>query len=109
MAERIVQTAGRDTLGNFAPNFAHYNDDILFGENWNDEALDVKTRCMLTVTAIMAQGLVTDALKHHIMNAKANGVTKEEMASLITHAAFYAGWPKAWATFGLAKDVYGEA
>ena len=109
MAERIVQTAGRDALGNFAPNFAHYNDDILFGENWNDEALDVKTRCMLTVTAIMAQGLVTDALKHHIMNAKANGVTKEEMASLITHAAFYAGWPKAWATFGLAKDVYGEA
>ena len=78
-------------------------------KSWNDEALDVKTRCMLTVTAIMAQGLVTDALKHHIMNAKANGVTKEEMASLITHAAFYAGWPKAWATFGLAKDVYGEA
>lgn len=109
MSEKIVQTAGRDALGEFAPNFAHYNDDILFGENWNDEALDVKTRCMLTVTAIMAQGLVTDALKHHIMNAKANGVTKEEMAALITHTAFYAGWPKAWATFGLAKEVYGEA
>lgn len=109
MSEKIVQTAGRDALGEFAPNFAHYNDDILFGENWNDEALDVKTRCMLTVTAIMAQGLVTDALKHHIMNAKVNGVTKEEMAALITHTAFYAGWPKAWATFGLAKEVYGEA
>lgn len=109
MTEKIVQTAGRDALGEFAPNFAHYNDDILFGENWNDEALDVKTRCMLTITAIMAQGLVTDALKHHIMNAKANGVTEEEMAALITHTAFYAGWPKAWATFGLAKEVYGEA
>ncbi len=109
MSEKIVQTAGRDALGEFAPNFAHYNDDILFGENWNDEALDTKTRCMLTVTAIMAQGLVTDALKHHIMNAKANGVTKEEMAALITHAAFYSGWPKAWATFNLAKEVYGEA
>lgn len=109
MAERIVQTAGRDALGEFAPNFAHYNDDVLFGENWNDEALDTKTRCMLTVTAIMAQGLVSDALKHHIMNAKANGVTKEEMAALITHTAFYAGWPKAWATFNLAKEVYGEA
>lgn len=109
MAERIVQTAGRDALGEFAPNFAHYNDDVLFGENWNDEALDTKTRCMLTVTAIMAQGLVSDALKHHIMNAKANGVTKEEIAALITHTAFYAGWPKAWATFNLAKEVYGEA
>ena len=108
MAEIIVQTAGRDALGEFAPNFAHYNDDVLFGENWNDEALDTKTRCMLTVTAIMAQGLVSDALKHHIMNAKANGVTKEEMAALITHAAFYSGWPKAWATFNLAKEVYGE-
>ena len=109
MAEKIVQTAGRYALGEFAPNFAHYNDDILFGENWNDEALDTKTRCMLTVTAIMAQGLISDALKHHIMNAKANGVTKEEMAALITHTAFYAGWPKAWATFNLAKEVYGEA
>ena len=109
MSEKIVQTAGRDALGEFAPNFAHYNDDILFGENWNDEALDTKTRCMLTVTAIMAQGLVTDALKHHIMNAKTNGVTKEEMAALITHTAFYSGWPKAWATFNLAKEVYGEA
>ena len=108
MAEKIVQTAGRNALGEFAPNFAHYNDDILFGENWNDEALDTKTRCMLTVTAIMAQGLVSDALKHHIMNAKANGVTKEEIAALITHTAFYSGWPKAWATFNLAKEVYGE-
>ena len=51
MTEKIVQTAGRDALGEFAPNFAHYNDDILFGENWNDEALDVKTRCMLTITS----------------------------------------------------------
>ena len=67
MAEKIVQTAGRDALGDFAPEFAHYNDDILFGENWNNQDIDVKTRCMLTVTAIMAQGLVGDALKHHIM------------------------------------------
>ena len=108
MAEKIVQTAGRDALGTFAPEFAHYNDDVLFGENWNNEDIDVKTRCMLTVTAIMAQGLVGDALKHHIMNAKNNGVTQKEMAALITHVAFYAGWPKAWAVFTLAKEVYGE-
>ena len=108
MAEKIVQTAGRDALGTFAPEFAHYNDDVLFGENWNNQDIDVKTRCMLTVTAIMAQGLVGDALKHHIMNAKKNGVTQKEMAALITHVAFYAGWPKAWAVFSLAKEVYGE-
>ena len=108
MAEKIVQTAGRDALGEFAPAFAHYNDDILFGENWNDPSIDVKTRCIITVVAIMAQGLVTDALKHHIMNAKAHGVTREEMAGIITHTAYYSGWPKAWAVFNLAKQVYGE-
>ena len=89
MAEKIVQTAGREVLGDFAPEFAHYNDDVLFGENWNNQDIDVKTRCMLTVTAIMAQGLVGDALKHHIMNAKNHGVTQKEMAALITHVAFY--------------------
>ena len=73
-----------------------------------DQDIDVKTRCMLTVTAIMAQGLVGDALKHHIMNAKNHGVSQKEMAALITHVAFYAGWPKAWAVFNLAKEVYGE-
>ena len=108
MAEKIIQTAGRDALGKFAPEFAHYNDDVLFGENWNNQDIDVKTRCMLTVTAIMAQGIVGDALKHHIMNAKNHGVTQKEMAALITHVAFYAGWPKAWAVFNLAKEVYEE-
>ena len=109
MTEKIVQTAGRDALGEFAPNFAHYNDDILFGENWNDEALDTKTRCMITVVALMSQGITDSSIKYHIANAKNHGVTKEEMAALITHTAFYAGWPKAWATFNLAKEVYGEA
>lgn len=97
MAEKIVQTAGRDVLGTFATEFAHYNDDVLFGENWNNNDIDVKTRCMHTDTAIMVQGLVGGALKHHIMNAKNHGVTQKEMVALITHVAFYAGWPKAWA------------
>ena len=88
---KIVQTAGRDRLGEFAPAFAHYNDDILFGENWNDEALDVKTRSLLTVVALMAQGITDSSLLHHIQNVKRNGVTKEEIAGAITHVAFYAG------------------
>ena len=106
MAEKIVQTAGRQALGEFAPEFAHFNDDVLFGENWNNEDLDLKTRSLITVIALMAQGLTDNSLKYHIMNAKAHGVTQKEMAAAITHTAFYAGWPKAWATFNLAKEVY---
>lgn len=108
MSEKIVQTAGRDALGAFAPEFAHYNDDILFGENWNNEDIDLKTRSIITVVALMSQGITDSSLKFHIMNAKNHGVTQKEMASIITHTAFYAGWPKGWAVFNLAKEVYGE-
>lgn len=104
----IVQTAGRNTLGEFAPEFAHFNDDVLFGENWNNEDIDLKTRCIITVVALMAQGITDSSLKYHIENAKANGVTRKEFAAVVTHVAFYAGWPKAWAVFNLAKEVYGE-
>ena len=106
MSERIVQTAGRDVLGEFAPEFAHFNDDILFGENWNNGDLDLKTRSLITVVALMAQGITDSSLKYHIMNAKNHGVSQKEMATAITHTAFYAGWPKAWAVFNLAKEVY---
>ena len=105
---KIVQTAGRDALGEFAPQFAHFNDDVLFGENWNNEDLDLKTRCMLTVTTLMAQGLTDSALVYHLQNAKAHGVTRAEIAALVTHVAFYAGWPKAWAVFNMAKDVWND-
>ena len=105
---KIVQTAGRDALGEFAPQFAHFNDDVLFGENWNNEDLDLKTRCMLTVTTLMAQGLTDSALVYHLQNAKAHGVTRAEIAALITHVAFYAGWPKAWAVFNMAKGVWND-
>ena len=106
--EKIVQTAGRDALGDFAPEFAHFNDDVLFGENWNNGDIDLKTRSLLTVVALMAQGITDSSLSFHIANAKAHGVTQEEMAAAITHVAFYAGWPKAWAAFNLAKEIYGE-
>ena len=106
MAEKIVQTAGRDQLGDFAPEFAHFNDDVLFGENWNNEDIDLKTRSIITVVALMAQGLTDISFKHHLENAKKNGVTQKEIAAVITHAAFYSGWPKAWAAFRMTKEVY---
>ena len=104
--KRITQTAGRVQLGNFAPEFAHFNDDILFGENWNNQDIDLKTRSIITVVSLMSQGVVDSSLKYHLETAKKNGVTKPEIAAIITHNAFYAGWPKAWAVFNLAKEVW---
>lgn len=108
MAEKIVQTAGRDQLGEFAPAFAHLNDDVLFGEVWNEEALSVKTKCVITVVSLMASGITDSSLTYHLQNAKAHGVTKEEIAAIITHATMYVGWPKGWAVFRQAKEVWNE-
>ncbi len=108
MAEKIIQTAGRDRLGAFAPDFAHFNDDILFGENWNNMDIDLKTRSILTVVALMSQGVTDNSIRYHIQNAKNHGVSQREMAAVITHTAFYAGWPHAWAVFNIAKEIYAE-
>lgn len=108
MSEKIIQSAGKEQLGDFAPEFAHFNDDILFGENWNNHDIDLKTRCIVTLTALMSSGITDSSLKCHLENAKAHGVTKKEAAAIITHTAFYVGWPKAWAVFRLAKDVWNE-
>ena len=105
---KIVQTAGRNALGEFAPEFAHFNDDVLFGENWNNQDIDVKTRSIITVVALMASGITDSSLKFHLQNAKNHGVTQKEIAAIITHVAFYAGWPKGWAVFNLAKEVWSD-
>lgn len=108
MREKITQTAGRTQLGEFAPDFAHYNDDVLFGENWNNADIDVKTRCIITLVALISAGITDSSLVYHLENAKAHGVTKAEAAAIITHTTFYAGWPKGWAAFRMAKDVWGD-
>lgn len=103
------QTAGRDSLGGFAPKFAELNDDVLFGEVWSrEDKLALRDRSLVTICVFMGKGLVDNSLKYHLMSAKNNGITKEEMAEIITHAAFYAGWPNAWAVFNLAKEVYAD-
>ena len=108
MSEKIVQTAGRDQLGEFAPMFAHLNDDVLFGEVWNEDAISVKTKCIITVVSLMASGITDSSLTYHLQNAKAHGVTKEEIAAIITHATMYVGWPEGWAVFRQAKEVWNE-
>ena len=108
MSNKITQTAGRTQLGSFAPMFAHLNDDVLFGEVWNEETLDVKTRCIITVVSLMASGITDSSLGYHLQNAKNNGVTREEIAAIITHATMYVGWPKGWAVFRQAKEIWNE-
>ncbi|MTV81548.1 carboxymuconolactone decarboxylase family protein [Secundilactobacillus folii] len=100
------QTAGRDNLGDFAPQFAALNDDVLFGQVWARESeMSPRDRSLITCSALMAQGLFPQ-LESHMKIAKQNGVTKDEMVELITHLAFYAGWPKAWSAFGIAKKIF---
>lgn len=103
------QTAGRDSLGSFAPKFAQLNDDVLFGEVWSrQDKLSLRDRSLATICIFMGKGMVDNSLKYHLVNARNNGITKDEMAEIITHAAFYAGWPNAWAVFNMAKEVYAD-
>ena len=105
----IKQTAGRDALGEFASKFAELNDDVLFGQVWSrEDKLSLRDRSIVTVVALMAQGLTDSSFQYHLQSAKNNGVTKAEIAEILTHAAFYAGWPKAWAAFRMAKEVWAE-
>ena len=102
------RTAGRDSLGTFVPKFAELN-DVLFGEVWSRESeLSLRDRSIVTVVSLMAQGLTASSFRYHLETARKNGVTGKEIAEILTHAAFYAGWPKAWAAFRMAKEVWAE-
>lgn len=105
----VKQTAGRDALGEFAPKFAQLNDDVLFGEVWSrEDKLSLKIRSVVTISALIGKGIVDSSLQYHLQSARNNGVTKTEMAEILTHIAFYAGWPNAWAAFRMAKEVYAD-
>ena len=107
--KKIIQTAGRTQLGEFAPEFAHLNDDILFGEVWSrNDLLSLRDRSLVTLTSLISQGMTDSSLTYHLQEAKKNGITRTEISEIITHIAFYAGWPKAWAAFRQAKEVWAE-
>ncbi len=107
--QKITQTAGRDRLGDFAPKFAQLNDDVLFGEVWGrNDLLSLRDRSMVTVTALISQGITDSSLTYHLQTARKNGITRTEIAEMITHIAFYAGWPKAWAAFNQAKEIWAD-
>ncbi|MBD5318751.1 MAG: cupin domain-containing protein [Bacteroides sp.] len=106
----IKQTAGRTQLGDFAPKFAELNDDVLFGEVWSrTDRLPLRDRSIVTVTALVSSGIIDSSLTFHLQEAKKNGVTRTEIAEILTQIAFYAGWPKAWGAFRQATEVWKDA
>lgn len=107
--KKIVQTAGREQLGKFAPEFARLNDDVLFGEVWSrNDLLSLRDRSLVTITSLISQGITDSSLIYHLQTAKKNSISRTEITEILTHIGFYAGWPKAWAAFRLAKDVWAD-
>lgn len=105
--ERV--TAGQDYLGEVAPQFAQLNDDVLFGQVWSREGhLAARDRSLITITALLGAGILDQSLESHFELGRQNGISKAELVEVITHLAFYTGWPKAWAAFTLLEKVYAE-
>lgn len=106
---KTVQTAGEEYLGSFAPQFADLNDHVLFGDKvWNDSTLSLHDRSMITISILLGKGLVNASFRSHLELGKKHGITRAEIAALLTQAAFYAGWPNAWAGFHMAQEVWAE-
>jgi 4-carboxymuconolactone decarboxylase len=103
------QPSGAELMfGDFAPALVGFTDDVLFGHVWSRTAeLSAKDRSLVTVAALTTTGN-TEQLGFHLGFAVQNGNTKEELIEVITHLAFYAGWPKAFAAMGVAKQVFGD-
>ena len=102
------QTAGRTYLGDLAPEFAKFNDDVLFGEVWSrEDKLSLRDRSLITISALFSAGQY-EQLKAHLVLGKEHGLTKEEVVEVITQFAFYCGWPKAWSVFPIIREVYKE-
>ncbi len=102
------QTAGRDKLGDLAPQFAQLNDDVLFGEVWSrEDQLSLRDRSIITISALMAQGLYPQ-VKAHLELGKKHGLKKAEVIEMVTQLAFYCGWAKAWSVFPLVEEIYQE-
>src|SRR3974390_2783510 len=105
MSDEPKRTA--KTLREFAPKMFELTDDVLFGDIWERTELSKRDRSLITVAALIAGGN-TEQLSGHLMRAKDNGLTETELKEVITHLAFYAGWPKAMSAITVAKRVFGE-
>ena len=107
--QKIVKTAGQTQLGDFAPKFAELNDKVLFGDAvWNDTTLNLHDHSVVTISILLGKGMLDSSFRAHLEMGKKHGITRKEIAAILTQAAFYAGWPNAWAGFRLAKEVWAD-
>jgi 4-carboxymuconolactone decarboxylase len=98
----------RSPFGDIAPALAGYTDDVLFGDVWKRPGLSPRDRSLITVATLVAL-YRTNELPTHLKLALQNGVTRDELVELITHLAFYAGWPTAATAVGIARKVFEDA
>ena len=94
-------------IGDFAPKLAALTDDVLFGDIWERPGLSKRDRSLVTVAALIALNRA-EQLPFHLRRAVRNGITKDELIEVITHVAFYAGWPCAMSAVMIAKNVFAE-
>ena len=107
MSESQEQTPAQKLIGPFLPKIVSLTDDVLFGDIWERPELSKRDRSLITVAALIAGGN-TEQLPGHLMRAKDNGLTETELKEVITHLAFYAGWPKAMSAIAVARRVFNE-
>ena len=105
MADEKEPSGAEKMFGDFAPGLVHVTDDVLFGEVWERPQLSPRDRSLITVAALLTGGNA-EQLTFHLQYAKDNGATEEELTEVITHLAFYAGWPKAFSAMAVAKQVF---
>jgi 4-carboxymuconolactone decarboxylase len=105
MPEEKKPSGAARMFGDFAPAFVEFTDDVLFGQVWERKELSVKDRSLVTVASLVTSGSM-DQLAHHLGRAIQNGATEEELIEVITHLAFYAGWPKVMSAMTVAKQVF---
>ncbi len=105
MSEPKQASVAQQLVGDFAPKLVELTDDVLFGDVWEREELSPRDRSLITVAALIAGGN-TEQLTGHLNRARANGLSEAELAEVITHLAFYAGWPRAMSAIKVAREVF---
>jgi 4-carboxymuconolactone decarboxylase len=105
MSEPKQESAAQRIIGDFAPKLVELTDAVLFGDVWEREELSPRDRSLITVAALIAGGN-TEQLPGHLNRAKANGLREAELAEVITHLAFYAGWPRAMSAIKVAREAF---
>jgi 4-carboxymuconolactone decarboxylase len=103
-APSSAPSAAQKSIGDIAPKLAQLTDDVLFGDVWERPQLSKRDRSLITCAALVATGK-TEQMSFHFPRAIENGVTRDELIELITHLAFYVGWPNAMSAMGRAKEL----